>query len=87
MGWAPGDEASLLHGTASYELQAMRENPPESLRGKQEVEENRARLYALEHWPRRFFSATVDQFLSFMEHNYGAMCLLPALARQCRGPR
>lgn len=81
VGWAPSAEAALLHGTARYELEAMRENPPESLKGRQVVpDEREARLYALDHWPRRFFSATVDQFLGFMEHSYTGLCLLPALA-------
>ncbi len=82
VGWAPSGEAALLHGTASYELEAMRENPPESMQGKEDKlrREDQARLYALEHWPRRFFSATVDQFLGFMEHSYTSMCLLPTLA-------
>ncbi len=81
VGWAPGDESALLHGTATYELEAMMENPPESVEGKGLVpDESRARMFALEHWPRRYFSATVDQFLSFMEHSYPGMCLLPVLA-------
>jgi len=81
VGWAPPDEATLLHGTATYELDAMRENPPESMKNKQPLpDESMARLYALQHWPRRFFSATVDQFLGFMEHSYTGLCLLPALA-------
>ena len=78
--WAPTQEAALLHGAAAYELEAMRENPPESMRGKPEPDERRDRMYALEHWSRRFFSATVDQFLGFMQHIYTGMCLLPVLA-------
>ncbi len=31
-------------------------------------------------WNKRYFSATVDQFLGFIEHSYGGLCLLPALA-------
>ena len=81
VGWAPGDESALLHGTATYELEAMMENPPESAEGKMLLpDESRARMFALEHWPKRFFSATVDQFLSFMEHSYSGLCLLPVLA-------
>src|SRR5262249_62285082 len=38
------------------------------------------RLYALGLWSRRYFSATVDQFLGFIEHSYTGLCLLPALA-------
>lgn len=81
VGWAPEAEAALVHGTSDYELHAIMENPPESLRGKKPLpDEQAARLYALGLWSRRFFSATVDQFLSFMEHSYGGLCLLPALA-------
>jgi CRISPR-associated endonuclease/helicase Cas3 len=31
-------------------------------------------------WSRRYFSATVDQFLGFLEHSYTGLCLLPLLA-------
>jgi CRISPR-associated endonuclease/helicase Cas3 len=81
VGWAPEAEAALVHGSSKYELQEMMSNPPESLVGKHPLpDEREARLFALGLWPRRFFSATVDQFLSFMEHSYGGLCLLPALA-------
>jgi CRISPR-associated endonuclease/helicase Cas3 len=77
---APEGEAALVHGTSDYELSQMMANPPESLRGKQVIDESEARLYALSLWNKRFFSATIDQFLGFMEHGYKGMCLLPALA-------
>ena len=77
---APEREAALVHGTSTYELAGMAENPPESLRGKTVVDEAAARLFALGLWNKRYFSATVDQFLGFIEHSYGALCLLPALA-------
>lgn len=81
VGWAPEAEAALVHGTARYELEIMQDNPPESLVGKElAVDEASARLYALGLWPRRYYSATVDRFLAFMEHDYGSLCLLPALA-------
>ena len=38
------------------------------------------RLYALRFWTRRVFSATVDQFLAFLQYSYGPLCLLPVLA-------
>jgi len=44
------------------------------------LNEDQARLFALGLWSRRYFSATVDQFLGFIEHNYTGLCLLPALA-------
>lgn len=80
VGWAPEGKAELLHGTARYEIEGLMENPPESLRGKVLVDEAQARLFALGLWPKRYFSATVDQFLSFLEHRYESLCLLPALA-------
>ena len=81
VGWAPEDKASLVHATARYELADMRANPPESMVGKDfNADEQNARLFALGLWPRRYFSATVDRFLSFMEHGYESLCLLPALA-------
>lgn len=76
--WAPETDASLLTGTAAYELQQIRENPVDSTEGKDYTAE--ARLYSLGFWGKRFFSATVDQFLSFLTHNYGGICLLPVLA-------
>lgn len=81
VGWAPEGEGALVHGTASYELEGMRENPSEATRGKEfGLNETDARLFALGLWPRRYFSATVDQFLSFMENGYAGICLLPVLA-------
>lgn len=78
VGWAPETEASLVHGSAQVELRELLQNPSESTEGKQY--ETDARLFALGLWSRRFFSATVDQFLGFLEHQYGSLCLLPALA-------
>lgn len=81
VGWAPEAEAALVHGTARYELEAMQDNPPESLAGKgPTVDEASARLHALGLWPKRYYSATVDRFLAFMEHDYESLCLLPTLA-------
>lgn len=80
VGFAPEAEASLLHGTSKYELQAISENPNEATTGKNYVNETEERLYALGFWGKRYFSATVDQFLSFLEHSYSSLCLLPVLA-------
>lgn len=76
---APEIDASLLTGTALYELQEMAKNPeePESISNKDYTTEQR--LFALGYWNKRFFSATVDQFLSFLTHNYSSLCLLPVL--------
>ncbi len=78
VGWAPGTEGALVTGTARYELDAMQENPSEAIKGKDFQADER--LYALGFWSRRYFSATVDQFLSFLEHSYQSLCLLPVLA-------
>lgn len=80
VGWAPETKAALVHGTAGYELDAMRTNPSEATDGKHYVEESAARLFALGLWSKRYFSATVDQFLGFVEHSYQSLCLLPVLA-------
>lgn len=81
---APEGDAILVHGTSTYELAGMMENPreaPASLKGKSvAVDEAEARLFALGLWSKRYFSATVDQFLGFIEHSYRGLCLLPALA-------
>jgi CRISPR-associated endonuclease/helicase Cas3 len=76
--WCPEAEASLLTGTAKYELESMAENPTESTKDKDFTSDER--FYSLGFWGKRFFSATVDQFLSFLTHNYGGICLLPVLA-------
>jgi CRISPR-associated endonuclease/helicase Cas3 len=81
--WAPEDEAALLHGSSRYELEQMAANPDEkpALAGKDfGPTEAEQRLFALGFWGRRFFSATVDQFLSFLEHRYASLCMLPVLA-------
>ena len=84
VGHAPEEQTALVHGTSAYELAGMMDNPlevPPSLQGKNVVvDEAQARLFALGLWNKRYFSATVDQFLGFIEHGYGGLCLLPALA-------
>ncbi|AGC49201.1 ATP-dependent RNA helicase [Myxococcus stipitatus DSM 14675] len=78
--WAPGVDSALVHGTARYELEAMRSNPEECTAGQVSQDETTARLFALGLWSKRYFSATVDQFLAFLEHGYASTCLLPVLA-------
>lgn len=82
VGWAPEGTAELLTGTARFDLEGMMQNMPDSLQGKDplyDMEQN-DRLYALRLWNKQYFSATVDQFLSFLEHHYRGLCLLPILA-------
>lgn len=76
--WAPESDASLLTGTASYELKGIAENPPESAKDKDFTTDER--MFALGFWSKRFFAATVDQFLSFLTHSYSSLCLLPVLS-------
>ena len=78
--WAPEAEAILLTGTATLDLEGMRTNPSEATRGKVYEDETDARLFALANWKKTYFSATLDQFLSFLEHGYAGLCLLPQFA-------
>jgi CRISPR-associated endonuclease/helicase Cas3 len=80
--WAPEADAALVTGTARYELEAMADNPLDSMKEENSAKDFKIddRLFSLGFWSRRYFSATVDQFLGFMEHSYGGICLLPALA-------
>ena len=81
VGWAPETEIGLDHGTSQYELESIQNNPPESLIDKtiaRGVDDEK--LYALGIWGRRYLSATVDQYLGFMEFQYGSLCKLPMLA-------
>ncbi|MCE7960505.1 MAG: CRISPR-associated helicase Cas3', partial [Acidobacteria bacterium ACB2] len=80
VGWAPESDAALVHASSEFELEGMAANPSEATRGKRYVDEEQARLFALGLWPRRYFSATVDQFLGFLEHSYRSLCLTPVLA-------
>ncbi len=76
--WAPEAEAALIHGTSEYELQGMFEDVQDDRKKKDFTTEDR--LFALTYWQRRIFSATVDQFLGFMQHSYRSTCLMPLLA-------
>jgi CRISPR-associated endonuclease/helicase Cas3 len=81
VGWAPETEIGLDHGTSQYELESIQKTPPESLRDKTIVQsEDDEKLYALGMWGRRYLSATIDQFLGFLEFQYGSLCKLPMLA-------
>ncbi len=81
--WAPEAEAALMHGTSKFDLEDMFENPPEgdARKGRTfSLSEAEQRLFALGYWGRRAFSATVDQFLAFLQYGYGSVCMLPVLA-------
>ncbi len=75
---APEADAALMHGTAAFDLQGMFDNG--DVRGDGSKYEADRRLFAIGYWPRRVFSATVDQFLGFLQHGYGPMCMMPLLA-------
>ena len=75
--WAPEEDAALAHGTAAYDLEEMFGNPADTRTEKDFTTEQR--LYALGFWQKRLFSATADQFLAFMQNQYGPLCLLPLL--------
>jgi CRISPR-associated endonuclease/helicase Cas3 len=64
--WGPEADVTLLHGTSAWELEGLFENP-DSRSAKDFTTE--ARLFAIGFWHRRVFSATVDQFLGFMQHS------------------
>jgi CRISPR-associated endonuclease/helicase Cas3 len=66
--------AALVHGTAELDLDHLQ--PDRDL----EARVAEARLFSLRQWPKRVFSATVDQFLAFLQHDYGSTFLLPLLA-------
>ena len=74
--WAT--EGILLHSTASFELEGMFQNPEDERYGMDFGVEDR--LFALAYWHRRIFSATVHQFLGFMQYAYRSVCLMPLLA-------
>lgn len=76
--WAPDADAALMHGTAGYDLDGM--FSADDPRAKKSFAATDPRLFALQHWSKRFVSATVDQFFGFMAYGYGPMCLLPVLA-------
>ncbi len=80
VGWAPESDAALVHASSNFELEGIAANPSEATRGKQYADEEQSRLFALGLWPRRYFSATVDQFLGFLQHSYRSLCLTPVLA-------
>lgn len=79
--WAPSAETALVTGTARYELEAMAANPSDKAGSRvPDWTEADDRLRALALWNRRWFSATVDQFLGFLEHQRTSICLLPVLS-------
>jgi CRISPR-associated endonuclease/helicase Cas3 len=76
--WAPESDAALMHGNAAFDLDGMFDNG--DARGDGSNYEADRRLFSLGYWPRRIFSATVDQFLGYLQYGYGSMCMVPVLA-------
>lgn len=79
--WAPSEDAGLIHGTADFELEGMFENPEEEPADPRSSKQFQVdpKLYTLGNWQKRFVSATVDQFLGFMQYQYQSMLMLPLL--------
>jgi len=79
--WA-GEIATLQHATSRFDLQDMFSETDDDFDKRHEttftVDE---KLFALGYWNKRIFSATVDQFLSFINHKYSAICMLPVLTQ------
>ncbi len=78
--WAPEADAALVHGTSTYDLDGLFADADDDDPRSEKSFESRARLFALKQWPKRIFSATVDQFLAFLQYGYGPICHLPLLA-------
>jgi CRISPR-associated endonuclease/helicase Cas3 len=78
--WAPEADAALVHGTSTYDLEGLLDDLDAADPRSGRTYQNHARLFALQQWPKRIFSATVDQFLAFMQYAYAPMCHLPLLA-------
>lgn len=76
--WAPESDAGLIHGTSGYDLDGMFDQPEDERSMKNFSAEDR--MYALGYWQRKIFSATVDQFLGFMQQAYQSVCMMPILA-------
>jgi len=75
--WAPEADAALIHGTSEYELEDMFNDPDDERSGRDFTTEER--LFALAYWHKRIYTATVDQFLGFLQNSYASICLLPVL--------
>lgn len=77
---APESDAALLHGAAKYDLRHQLQDIRRTDDDQPKHYEVDDRLAKLAYWDRCIFSATVHQFLSFMQQDYASMCLLPLLA-------
>jgi len=77
---APSDMAALLHHTSAYELHQLGKAKHNS-RDNWEDYTTATGMFSLGRWDRGMFATTVDQFLSFNTHNYGAITSLPVLAK------
>ncbi|MCA9776490.1 MAG: CRISPR-associated helicase Cas3', partial [Candidatus Eremiobacteraeota bacterium] len=81
------DQASLVHGTADYDLDGITfqgndlgSDDGDDVRNYHKTAYRpEAALFALGYWDKRYISGTVDSFLSFTANRYAADCLLPLL--------
>ncbi len=76
--WAPESDAGLFTGTAAFDLEGMFVSPDDPKFARRFGVS--PRLYALGHWTKRVVSATVNQFLPFLQYEYSAVCRLPMIA-------
>lgn len=77
---APESDATLLHGAAKYDLRHQLQDIRWTDDDRPKHYEVDDRLAKLAYWDKRIFSATVHQFLAFMQQDYASMCLMPVLA-------
>jgi len=80
MTWAPEQDASLIHSTANYELLNGLNFLESDERSQKDFSVNEG-WYSLAYWGKRIISATIDQFLAFIQCKYSSMCLVPVLAQ------
>lgn len=72
-----GEESTNVHSSAHFDLKGMFDSgdPREDMDFS--VED---KMFALGMWDKTHITATLDQFLNFMESAYGQICLLPLMA-------
>lgn len=74
-GLAPEEDALLMHSSAKYVLDSIASNPDDSASRDSKFDEAKERMFSLSNYRRRFYSATIDQFLSFVEYDYPSILM------------
>lgn len=72
------EQASLIHGTAAYDLEGIHFQGTESRAHHAGYQPDEA-LFSLGYWGKAYISATVDSFLTITDNRYAATCLAPLL--------